>query len=549
MVAVSQQSAFPPISSRRRWAITAGVMTGMFLAALEATVIGTAMPTVVAALGGLRHFSWVFSAYLLTSTVTVPLWGKLSDLYGRRLFYQLAIAIFLVGSVASGMSQSMSWLIAARALQGLGAGGLIPLGMTIIGETYTLQERARMQGLFSGVWGLSSVIGPVIGGFITDQWSWRWVFYINVPIGIAAAVIMGLALRETKRTSRPSIDYLGAFTLTASVTLLMLVLVEGGTTAALMQPRNLLMLATVVALLIWFIRIERNAKEPIVPLDMFRNRVVSISMIIGFLAGVAMFGVISFVPLFAQGALGASATAAGSFLTPLMLAWVSASVVGGRLLIRVGSRPLVIAGLLALVAGLAGLSTASPRTPRILLIVELTVIGIGLGLTMLTLLIAVQHAVPREQLGIATSLNQFFRSIGGAMGVALLGALLTTGLAANLRRAASGPDAPLTLAQAVQLAENPSALVNPEARANLGARGTAALQEAMSGAIRSVFVGSGALAAIALVFAFFLPHDRPGGEEDGEKFVMAEMTVMDAGDEPETADSAEAKFETPTSAS
>jgi len=536
MVAISQQSAPRPLSSKRRRAITAGVMTGMFLAALEATVIGTAMPTVVAALGGLNHFSWVFSAYLLTSTVTVPLWGKLSDLYGRRLFYQLAIAVFLIGSVASGMSQSMFQLIAARSLQGLGAGGLIPLGMTIIGETYTLKERARMQGLFSGVWGLASVIGPFIGGFITDAWSWRWVFYINVPFGIAAAVIMGMALLETKRTSRPSIDYLGALTLTASVTLLMLVLVEGGTAAGLMQPRNLLMLVVVIVLLIWFLRIERKAKEPIIPLALFRNRVVAISMIIGFLAGVAMFGAISFVPLFAQGALGASATTAGSFLMPLMLAWVSASIVGGRLLIRVGARPVVIAGLMTMVAGFTGLSLATEQTRQAVLMVELTVIGIGLGLTMLTLLIAVQHAVPRDQLGIATSLNQFFRSIGGAMGVALLGALLTTGLAVNLRRVSTGPDAALSSAQAGQLTRNPGALVSSEARAALGSRGTGALQQSMARAIRAVFVGSGAVSLLALFFAFFLPRDRPGGEEDGEKFVMAEMTVMDAEDEPMSED-------------
>jgi EmrB/QacA subfamily drug resistance transporter len=507
-------------------------MTGMFLAALEATVIGTAMPTVVAAVGGLAHFSWVFSAYLLTSTVSVPLWGKLSDLYGRRLFYQLAIAVFLLGSVLSGMSNTMFQLIAARALQGLGAGGLIPLGMTIIGEVYTLQERARMQGLFSGVWGLSSVIGPLIGGFITDQWSWRWVFFINVPFGIAAAVIMGMALREMKPPERPSIDYLGAVVLTVAVTLLMLVLVESGTFAALFHPRNLLLFAIVIALIVWFLRIERRAREPVIPLALFRNRVVSIAMIIGFLAGVAMFGAISFVPLFAQGALAATATQAGSFLTPLMLAWVSASIVGGRLLIRIGSRPLVIAGLVALVIGFTGMSLMTLSTPRIWLVMELIVIGIGLGLTMLTLLIAVQHAVPREQLGIATSLNQFFRSIGGAMGVALLGALMTAGLAANLRRASAGPNPAITAAQAQTLSENPSALVSEEARTALGPEATRTLQTSLARSIRTVFVGSGALSLIALFFAFLLPADRPG-REDGEKFVMAEMTVIDAEHEPQ----------------
>src|ERR671920_575274 len=209
------------MSSRRRWAVTAGVMTGMFIAALEATVVGTAMPTVIASLGGLNHYSWVFSAYLITSTVTVPVWGKLSDLYGRRLFYQLGIAIFLLGSILSGLSTSMTQLIAFRSIQGLGAGALVPLGMTIIGDIYTLEERARMQALFSGVWGLASVIGPVIGGFITDQLSWRWVFYINLPVGLAAALIIGLALKEPKHTVRPAIDYAGAGLLMGAITLLM----------------------------------------------------------------------------------------------------------------------------------------------------------------------------------------------------------------------------------------------------------------------------------------------------------------------------------------
>ena len=537
MAVAVHESPSLQLSSKRRWAITIGVMTGMFLAALEATVVGTAMPTVVAALGGLAHFSWVFSAYLLTSTVSVPIWGKLSDLYGRRLLYQTGIAVFLIGSVLSGMSRSMGELIAARALQGLGAGALIPLGMTIIGEIYTLQERARMQGLFSGVWGLSSVIGPFLGGFITDQLSWRWVFYINVPFGIASAAIMGVALRETKRNEKPTIDYLGAAVLTAACTLLMLVLVEGGTAAALMRPRNLIQLAIVIVLIYWFISIERRAQEPVVPLALFRNRVVSLAMIIGFLAGVAMFGAISFVPLFAQGALGVSATAAGSFLTPLLLAWVSASIVGGRLLIKLGSRPLVIAGLAALVLGFSGLSFATPYTPIPLLVIELLVIGVGLGLTMLTLLIAVQHAVPREQLGIATSLNQFFRSIGGAIGVALLGALLTSGLAANLMRAASGPNPPLTRQQAVGLAENPSALVDPHARAIIGPRATVTLQESLARAIRSVFAGSGIFSLVALIFGFMLPRDKPG-REDGEKFVMAEMTVIGSEHEPECEEAA-----------
>lgn len=483
-----------------------GVMTGMLLAAMEATVVGTAMPTIVAALGGLAHYSWVFSAYLLTSTVTVPIWGKLSDLFGRRPLFQIGIAVFLLGSAACGLAQSMPQLIVARAVQGLGAGALVPLAMTIIGDIFTLAERARMQGLFSGVWGLSSIVGPLLGGFITDQLSWRWVFYVNLPVGIAAALIIGFALTEQKREERPKIDYAGAIVLTAAVTLLLLVLGEG------FSGRAVALLVLVVALFVVFVRIERRAPDPVVPFALFRNRVIAVSIVVGFLAGIAMFAAITFVPLLAQGVLGATATEAGSFLTPLMLSWVLASIVGGRLLIRVGTRPLVLTGLVLMIAGFAALSMFHRTTPRWTLVLELIFIGSGLGLTLLTLLIAAQHSVPREQLGITTSLNQFSRSIGGAIGVALLGAVLASGL--------SG------------FAANPNALVNPEARAHMPPATLASLQHALEGTLRNIFAVSTAVVVLALGVAFTLPPGKVGSAHS-ERMVMAEMTTIDAENEPE----------------
>ncbi len=530
------------MSSARRWAVTAGVMTGMFLAALEATVVGTAMPTVIASLGGLSHYSWVFSAYLITSTVTVPVWGKLSDLYGRRLFYQLGIAVFLVGSVLSGMSTSMAQLISFRALQGLGAGALIPLGMTIIGDIYTLEERARMQALFSGVWGLSSVLGPIVGGFITDQLSWRWVFYINLPVGLAAALILGLALKEPKRTERPAIDYAGAGVLMIAISLLMLALVEGGASiATLFSTRNIALMAGAIVLTLLFIWIERRAADPIVPFKLFRNRVVAVSVTAGFLAGVAMFGAISFVPLFAQGALGATATQAGSLLTPLMLSWVGMSIIGGRLLLKVGYRPTCIVGFALLTIGFALLSSFQRETARVWLYFDLVMIGAGLGLTMLTLLIAVQQAVERTQLGVATSLNQFSRSIGGAVGVAVMGAVLTAGLATQLNRIATSGNS-LTPERAAELAANPNALIDPQARKAMSPAVLDALQESMAASIHKVFWVGTALAALALLVSFGLPrasdkeYDGPSEDaccsETGERMVMAEFTTMDAEQEP-----------------
>ncbi|HEY0083803.1 MAG TPA: MDR family MFS transporter [Pyrinomonadaceae bacterium] len=531
------------MSARRRWAVTVGVMTGMFLAALEATVIGTAMPTVIAVLGGLNHYSWVFSAYLITSTVTVPVWGKLSDLYGRRLFYQIGIIIFLLGSVLSGMSTSMTQLIAFRAIQGLGAGALVPLGMTIIGDIFTVAERARMQAYFSGVWGFSSVIGPVLGGFITDQWSWRWVFYINLPVGLVAALIIGLALQEPARRERPSIDYAGAALLMAAITLLMLALVEGGASlSTLLAARNLALFAGAAILSALFVWVERRAADPLIPFQLFRNRVVTVSVVAGFLAGVGMFGAISFVPLFAQGALGATATEAGSLLTPLLLSWVVMAVIGGRLLLRVGFRPTCIVGFVLMTLGFVLLSVFQRETARFWLYLDLILIGAGLGLTMMTLLLAVQQSVARSQLGIATSLNQFSRSIGGAVGVAVMGAVLSAGLAAQLGEVARRGDGVLSIERAAELAANPNALIDPQAQAALPPGALDALRGAMAAAIHNVFWVGTVLAALALLVSFFLPRANDGATpppndagcraETGERLLMAEMTNIDPEHEP-----------------
>ena len=527
------------MSSRRRLAVTIGVMTGMAIAALEATVVGTAMPTVIASLGGINHYSWVFSAYLVTSTVTVPVWGKLSDLYGRRLLYQLGIGVFLLGTLLSGLAGSMTQLIIFRAIQGLGAGALVPLGMTIIGDTFTLKERAKMQAYFSGVWGLSSVIGPVVGGFITDQLSWRWVFFINLPVGVVAALIIGFALKEPKVKEKPTIDYLGAATLMFAISLLMLALVEGGSSmTTLFAPANLLNLGGGVLFLVLFAFIEKRAKDPIIPFPLFRNRTVSVSIVAGFLAGIAMFGGISFIPLFAQGSLGMSATKAGSLLTPLMLSWVTMSFVGGRLLLKIGYRTITMVGFVVMTSGFILLSTFQRETAHVWLYFYLVLIGAGLGLTMLTLLIAVQQAVDRTQLGIATSLNQFSRAIGGAFGVAVMGAVLTAGLSNQLHQAAAGQNSVLTVEQASGFASNPNALIDPGAKAALPPAILATLQDAMTAAIHPVFWVGAVVCVLALFASFMLPKRRIGADQNavddnvGETMLMAEQTTINARNQP-----------------
>ncbi|HWP44702.1 MAG TPA: MDR family MFS transporter, partial [Blastocatellia bacterium] len=451
------------LSRKRRWVVTAGVMLGMFLAALEATVVGTAMPTVIASLGGLDRYSWVFSAYLLTATVTVPVWGRLSDLYGRRPLYLVGVALFLLGSALSGASQTITQLIIFRAIQGLGAGALIPLSMTINGDIYTLSERARMQGLFSGVWGIASILGPLAGGFITDQLSWRWVFYINIPFGLAAAVVVGVALVEPKNTERPIIDYAGALWLTLAITLLLVALVESGDLSVWTSP---LMIAPVAGFLVFtalFIRAERRASEPIVPFSLFRNRVVSIGSITGFLIGAAMFGAISFLPLYVQGTLGGTATDAGKVLTPFLLGWVLLAIIGGRLMLRVGYRPTVLAGLAILTVSFVILSLFNEATPRWMLLADVGLMGAGMGLVMLALLITMQNSVRRNQLGIVTSLNQFARSIGQTVGVAVMGAVMTISVSSHIDEIQQTSGLPE--AEVERLVHNLSAVIEPSQRA------------------------------------------------------------------------------------
>lgn len=532
------------LSKQRRRVVTAGVMLGMFLAALEATVVGTAMPTVIASLGGLDRYSWVFSAYLLTSTVTVPVWGRLSDLYGRRMFYLIGVAFFLAGSALSGASHSIEQLIVFRAIQGLGAGALIPLSMTINGDIYTLRERTRMQGLFSGVWGLASILGPLAGGFITDHISWRWVFYINIPFGLAAAAVVGIALVEPKQHSRPVIDYLGAIWLTIAITLLLLVLVESGDPTIWTKPITLVAVAGILIFSALFAWTEQRAPEPIVPFSLFRNRIIGVGSITAFMVGAAMFGALSFIPLYVQGALGGTATEAGALLTPFLLGWVTMSVVGGRLMFRIGYRPTILAGLVVLVASFGVLATFGSTTPRSWLIGDVLAMGIGMGLVMFALLITVQNSVSRGQLGIATSLNQFSRSIGQTVGVAVMGTVMTISLASHI--AEIQKESGLPEADVARTVHNPSALIDPIARAAQNPELLKAMKGALSGALHNVFLTGVAFAVLALLSGFWLPASEittetktaserdqiPRSPTECERMLMAEMTTIDAEHEP-----------------
>jgi EmrB/QacA subfamily drug resistance transporter len=337
------------MSRNRILLVTLGIMLSLFMASMESTVVSTAMPTIASQLGGLELYSWVFSAYMLTSTTTVPIFGKLSDLYGRPRVFSVAMGLFLVGSVLCGLATSMPQLIAFRALQGLGAGGVLPLAFIIVGDIFSLEQRARMQGVFSGVWGVSSVVGPLLGGFLVDRVSWSWVFYVNVIPGLFAWALVTGAWHEPARAPRTTpvrVDYLGSALLSATIVMLLLGLVDLGSSLSwtLLGGSALLLVA-----LAWA---ERRAADPVLPLALFRDRLFAVACIHGVLSGWAMFGSASFVPLFVQSVLGTSATAAGATLTPQLIAWVLASIVGSRLLLQVGYRTLALIGMVLLSLGM-----------------------------------------------------------------------------------------------------------------------------------------------------------------------------------------------------
>ena len=418
--------------ARKRRALI-GVMLSVFLAAMESTVVATAMPKVVASLGGINIYSWVFSGFLLTSTVTIPVWGRLSDLFGRRPMYMAGLVLFLVGSALSGMAQTMGQLIAFRMLQGLGAGSLLTLSMTIIADLFGLERRAKMQGYISGVWGLASMLGPLLGGLLTDHVSWRWVFYINVPFGaVAMAVVWGALRAGVRPVRRPTIDYAGLALFFGGVSALLVGLGQAGRAGRWsgLDVVGPLLLAAVA--LVAFVAVERRVAEPIVPLRMFRHRMVLAASVTGFLAGMAMFGAISFVPLFLQSVSGMTATSAGFVLTPFVLGWVALSIVSARLVLKVGYRSVVVTGMACLTGAFVLLSRWSPGLTQGVAMRDALLGGIGMGMTMVPMLIAVQSAVPRADLGSATSMTQFFRTIGGAVGLSLMGAVMARRLGDGL---------------------------------------------------------------------------------------------------------------------
>ncbi|MBV8561843.1 MAG: MFS transporter [Actinobacteria bacterium] len=509
------------LSHRQILLIYTGLMLGMLLAALDQTIVSTALPTIVGDLGGLNRLSWVVTAYILAQTISTPLYGKLGDLYGRKKLFQVAIVIFLIGSVLCGIAQDMTELIGFRALQGLGAGGLMTGAFAIIGDVVPPRERGRYQGYMGGVFAISSVVGPLIGGFLVDNLSWRWVFYVNLPVGAVALVVVAAVLPQLQGRRAHRLDLVGAFLLAVGAGLLTLALTWGGTTYPWGSGTIVAIFAVGVVALVLFAFQERRAAEPIIPPHLFRNRIFDSSAAMGFLVACAMFGAIVYLPLFLQVVHGVTPTSSGLRLLPLMGGLLVASIGSGRAISAIGRyRMFPIVGCAVMTVGMALLSRLQVSTPYWKLAVSMGVLGFGMGLVMPVLVLAVQNAVDPKDMGAATSSTTFFRSIGGSFGVAIFGAIFANRLGYWLPRELPRR-AGLHAQQAATLLHSPPAKL----RALPPAVHTGLVQ-AFGNSLHTVFLWAVPFGALAFLASLTLrevplrerdtlPREVPGAAADG----------------------------------
>lgn len=499
-----------------------GVMLAMFLGSLDQTVVGTAMPRIISDLGGFSHYTWITTVYIITSAVTIPITGKLTDMYGRKSFYIGGLGVFVLSSFLCGLSNTMTQIIVFRGVQGIGAGIMMANAFTVIGDIFPPAERGKYQGFMSGIFGLASIIGPTLGGYLTDSLSWHWVFFVNIPLGILIIILFIFFFPNFRPDSlKHNIDYPGLVLLILMVAPAMLALSLGGAEYAWGSPQIAVMFILSAVMLALFIFVESRSKEPIIPLSLFRNRIVAVSELVIFFTAFGMFGGIIFIPLFFQGVLGATATTSGSFLTPMMLGMVVGSFSSGQMLSRAGGHYRIqgAIGTAIMAGGIALLSRMTVETNYASAMVNIIITGFGLGITMPLYTIAVQNAVPYNILGVATSSTAFFRSIGGSVGLAIFGSVMNNRFASELgSRLPSAIKALIPPDQLSALSHNPQALMSPEAQLQLqrmleqmGSQGTAlfqqvlqALRQSLDSALSQVFLFALFAVAIAFLINFFI---------------------------------------------
>jgi EmrB/QacA subfamily drug resistance transporter len=487
--------------------VLGAIIIGMFMAAIEGTIVSTAMPGIVGDLGGFSTFSWVFSAYLLMSAITVLIFGKLSDLFGRKPIYTIGVVIFLIGSLLCGFAESMETLILFRLIQGIGAGAVQPIALTIVGDMYTMEERAKIQGYLASVWGISAIAGPALGGVFVQYLDWAWVFWMNIPLGILSLVGIVLLLHESIDKERKSIDYAGAALLLVSISALMVVLIEGGVHWAWTSAPILILVSISIVAMVLFFRVERKVKEPLMPLGIWRDPVIAISNSVTFTTGMILIGVSSFLPTFVQGVMEEPPIIAGFTLTTMSIGWPIASTIAGKLVIKIGFRVTSVLGGIALISGSTIYLLMTPALGPIFAGVGSFFIGVGMGLTSTTFIVAIQSAVSWKQRGIATASNMFMRTLGSAVGAALLGGILNSRLQKYLANHTSSDEVNINTA---------NQLLDEAKRKSLDPTVLELLQSGLTTSLKWVYGGVAVFALISFVLVLFLPKKAKSTSKEKE---------------------------------